>query len=386
MGCVLPCRRDGAAVRYWEPGSGNERRAIYLVPGTTSDAGAAGDDVIEVVVDAAALVRHSPDARLSMPRPRRLRRQERRVQLQRGYTWHHLTGGGYQPYRVRTPSVEATAHAGTTFMVTVEPDASCFVVVLEGAADVALRPDEPPVRLRASQAVVCQPGGGLSPVVDVADDELARDPWIARNRPLDAKTFAPAPELAPSRFVPRLVAAAGAVALGLLLVVIPHGDGRPITLVEERAPQARAQPSQLAPTANTTTPTALAPAAPPTTAATVPERAGQPATTVPVAPPTTVPVAPEPAEPPPAVTAALTTCQGSGAGTVALAGTLANGDGRAHRLVLEVSVSDGAGVTRGSGEVVVEVGPGQQETWQARLPRPAGGGGRCVLGDVTVAG
>jgi hypothetical protein len=273
------------------------------------------------------------------------------------------------PHTVRTPALSVTARA-STFMVTMEHDGSCFVVVLQGAVAVMPRENGPAVGVGEAQAMVWRPDRGFSAVVDVTAEEMASDRWVARNRPLDAL----ADGLAPSSTGPRGVAvratvALSAAALSLLMLFTPSSGGdRPQTLIEGSA-----SGSGVALTS-----TASSPGIAPTTTTTA--VSGQMASTI-VSP---VPVVAPPVPPPdaPAFSTAVGDCRGSGEAAVVFKGTVTNLDAIARRYRLHLRITDRSGATRHEIAPVVDVAPQVEAAWQVEAPLVDRAGGRCHLDGV----
>jgi hypothetical protein len=291
------------------------------------------------------------------------------LQLERGCTWHRAMRISAAPHTVRTPALSVTARA-STFMVTMEHDGSCFVVVLHGTVAVIPRGNGPAVGVGEAQAMVWRPDHGFSAVIDVTEEEMARDRWVARNRPLDAL----ADGLAPSSTSPRGVAvratvALSAAALSLLMVFTPSSGGdRPLTLIEGSA-----SGSGVAPTS-----TASSPGMAPSTTAV----SGQMASTI-VSP---VPEVAPPVPPPdaPAFSTAVGDCRGSGEAAVVFKGTVTNLDAIARRYRLHLRITDRSGATRHEIAPVVDVAPQVEAAWQVEAPLVDRAGGRCHLDGVEV--
>jgi hypothetical protein len=313
-------------------------------------------------------------------RIRPARRWSRRVpvvDLEQGCTWFEVREGARSACRVQTASVSVAA-SRATFLVTVESEGSCFVVVLEGAVAVS-HASSTPQPMGALQAVHTN-SKGMSAVSGVREEELARDPWVAANRlhmqssPVVARVRQRAPALV------GLLGALGMVAvLGLLA---PRPAVKEVTLLEGRG--AVDEPVSEGPLTNPST----APSTTSTTSTTILPEALSPSSPISVPPPTTslppptASVAPPlPAQP----SVLLRHCRVVPGGSISVGGTLINPDPVRRHYDIGVQVTDRSGAVRQGTKVLVIADAHEEVVWSAEIPSFAErAGGRCLLERVEV--
>lgn len=289
----------------------------------------------------------------TVSRVRRRRPWPRRVPLvglDRGCTWFEVPESTRSPCRIRTPELSVVA-SRSTFVVTVESEGSCFVVVLDGAVTVT-GPVGGSMVVRPFEAVHAR-SGAITPVTQVSSDELARDPWIVENdRPGAPPTpQAPVGDRRPARGVAAGLAAV-VVALAALTPLLPDPAPREVVLVEGRTPTSSSPP-------------------PTTTTSTVPSL---------VAPPLASNETPVPGN----FSTTIQRCQAGPGGVITASGVLVNEDPFDRRYEIEVTVVDGEGAAHRAA-VAVEAAAKVAAVWSVEVPSVTNRvGGRCDLGAVEV--
>lgn len=209
---------------------------------------AEGGEVVEVSAAEGLLTRFESDGVGAVETP--IDTAEGRVvvvRLQAGCSWHRVEPGGDTRYRVETPTVTATTDAAT-FMATVEADGSCAIITLDGAVEVSSQ-EEDHVHVDSSRAVLFRPDGRIRATVDATAEELARDPWIALNRPLDEidrelRLAREAAAAASALLQPRDDAASGDEPATDTLLEEPVDDDPLAELHDDSAPTAVAAPTE----------------------------------------------------------------------------------------------------------------------------------------------
>ena len=99
------------------------------------------------------------------------------IAVVRGSSWHRVAGA-VNAFRIDIPSGSVTSNDGV-FTIVCEGSGSSFVVCLDGAATVQV--DGSTSDLHAMEAIDISPSGALGEKIEVTEDEVRTDPWVAMN-------------------------------------------------------------------------------------------------------------------------------------------------------------------------------------------------------------
>ncbi|MGH2685115.1 MAG: hypothetical protein ACRDJP_06595, partial [Actinomycetota bacterium] len=149
----------------------------------------AGDGtLVELAHGGAAYSRFGPDAWCHV----RVHDNGRRavvVDLAEGDAWFDTGDAVIEVHRAGATIV---ADDGATVAVKSEPGGGTIVVAASGV--VTLQPSDGERMELSGQAVMLDPEGKIGQIVEVSAEQLASEPWIARNRAVEPLPAAAAPE------------------------------------------------------------------------------------------------------------------------------------------------------------------------------------------------